>query len=117
MKKNLLLIVSMLIAIGVSAANWTVTVSTQNNIRFVDAKTGETVGETTEVGRTLTFEIVADTPNEAENMALNQCQGACSTGYYKTIQENVSYKGKLCNKQCNTVPYSARAVLSNKTAY
>lgn len=100
-----------------NAANWVVTVTTQNKIEFRDSKTNELIGTATEQGRTLTFDIVADTQWDAEKAAISECQGACSTGYSKCVQQNVAYRGHLCNKYVETVPYSSNAKVNTRSSY
>ena len=99
-----------------NAANWVVTVTTLNEIEFRDSKTDDPVGTEKEQGRTLTFDIVADTQWEAENAAISECQGACQSGY-RLVQRNVSYKGHVCNKYMKTVPSSANALANTKYIY
>ncbi len=104
-------------SITASAANWVVTVTTQNKIQFIDTKTREVIGSVVEQGRTLTFDIVADTQWEAEKEAISQCQVACSTGYSRCVQQNVAYKGHICDKYMETVPYSSNALINTKYSY
>lgn len=112
MKKIILTALALTTVICANAANFKVTVSTQERIEWIDKKTNETVATETKVGRTLVFEIVADTPREAENKALNECQGACDSGIPVLAQSDVYKNGKLCDKYVKTVPYSANAVLN-----
>lgn len=100
-----------------NAANWVVTVTTQNKIEFKDSKTHEIIGTATEPGRTLTFYIVADTQWDAEKEAIAECQGACTTSYSKCVQKNVTYNGHQCDKYVETVPYSSTAKLNTRSSY
>lgn len=102
----------MLLASAVGyAANYSVTVTTQRQIEYRDKATNSLVDSESEAGNVMVFQVVADTPREAEDRALTQCQGACDSGIAVLAAENVTKKGKLCNKYIKTVPWSAEAKL------
>ena len=95
---------------AVQAANYKVTVTTQQQIRYVD-KDNTTVATETATGNSMTFYVVADTPRLAENEALSQCQGACDSGIEVVAAKNVLKNGKSCTKYVKTVPWTAKAEL------
>lgn len=111
MKKLILSVFALVVCVVANAANYIVTVSTQKNVTFYDAKTNDVVDRCTEIGNALTFDVVADTPHEAEQIALSRCQGACDSGIEVLVAQNVYHKNKLCNKYVRTVPFEAQAKL------
>ena len=111
MKKFLLTLLS-LIAVAVAyAANYSVTVTTQQQIEYRD-KDGNLVSATTAIGNSMVFEVVADTPRQAEDLALERCQGACQSGIATLAQSGVNMNGKICNKYVRVVPWKAEAKLN-----
>lgn len=111
MKKFILMALALMTVIGVNAANYTVTVSVQAQIEWEDQKTGDIVARETKIGRVLTFDVVADTPREAEDKVLHRCSNVC-TSSRELVQKDVLKNGKLCDKYIRNVPYSAKAELN-----
>ena len=95
---------------AVQAANYKVTVTTQQQIRYED-KDYNTVDTEIAVGNSMTFYVVADTPRQAEDEAMKQCQGACDSGIEVVAAKNVPRKGKSCTKYVKTVPWTVKAEL------
>lgn len=102
---------SMIAVIGVYAANYTVTVSTQKQIEFRDAS-GSVISGKTEPGNAMTFYVVADSPYEAQQKALDQCSGACNSGIFHKEASGVPVNGVKCDKYVKFVPFNAKAELS-----
>ena len=114
MKKFILTALTLMTVICVNAANYTVTVSTQERIEWIDQRTQKTVAYETQIGKILKFDVVANSPREAEDIALDRCQGTCRSGSAQLVQTSVLKDGKLCDKYVTTVPYSANAELNFK---
>ena len=111
MKKLVLTFFAVTAVIFANAANWTITVTTQKQIKWYDKKTGQVVAQETVVGRALTFDVVADTPRDAENRALHRCSSACNTDFEICVESGVAKNGKICDKYEKEVTYQATATL------
>ena len=84
---------------------FTVTVTTEKVYYYYENYTE--VGRETKLDKTYTIEVWADTPNEAENKAINKCSTMCSTGFEKEGMK--TYKGKLYECRSKTRVFQANA--------
>ena len=109
--------VMILSAFVVNAVNYTVTVKTQKQIEYREVDSDKLVEGTTEMGQTLTFDVVANTPYDAEQIALSRCSTACKSHTEEIEAKNVKRNGKLCHRYVKTVPFSAEAKENTKTSY
>lgn len=107
MKKILLTLLS-LIAVVAHAENYKVTVTTKQIIEYRD-NNGDVVDSEEIEGNVMVFEAVADSPYEAENVALKQCQNACDSGIPILVAKDVKRKGVICDKYVKTIPYRVKA--------
>lgn len=101
----------MLCSVAANAANYSVTVTTTKQVQYRDSKTDAVVLATSEVGNALNFDVVADTPYEAEQIALQRCQGACDSGQFHLEQKGIIKNNVKCDKYVKVVPFKAEAKL------
>ena len=114
MKKLFLMLFAMIATVAAYAENYNVTVETQKQVKYVLTEDYNTVVWTcTEKGQTLTFAVVADTPREAEDKAINQCGTTCETDVWRTVASAIKFNGKICDKLQMVKPWKATAVISN----